>query len=59
MPLIPWAILQLDTIKAVIHDLGLAHLTSRTARKNDLVKLLYSIDLEGREYAHNLAHTCS
>ena len=49
MPLIPWAILQLDTIKAVIHDLGLAHLTSRTARKNDLVKLLYSIDIEGRE----------
>ncbi|KAI1792467.1 hypothetical protein LXA43DRAFT_887460 [Ganoderma leucocontextum] len=47
MSLVPWTVLQPDTIKAVIHDLGLAQFTSRTARKNDLVKLLQSIELEG------------
>ena len=46
---VPWSVLQLDTIKTLIHEFSLAHFTSRTARKNDLVKLLQSIEREGRE----------
>ncbi|TBU25698.1 hypothetical protein BD311DRAFT_699751 [Dichomitus squalens] len=47
MSLVPWGKLQIDTLAAVIQDLGLMPYTTRTARKHELVRLLQSIELEG------------